>query len=49
MNIDMLFKLALVIVVLGLVGKVFKFLTSTLFKVAIFVLVVLFLYKIFII
>ncbi|MEG1311205.1 MAG: hypothetical protein RR942_16545 [Romboutsia sp.] len=48
MNIDLVFKIVLLIVVIGISCKVIKAITSIGFKIALVVLIVLFFYKMFI-
>ncbi|WP_270940017.1 hypothetical protein [Romboutsia lituseburensis] len=48
MDIDLIFKIVLLIVVIGIAIKALKFITSFMFKIALVLFVVLMIYKLFI-
>lgn len=48
MDLNLLFKIVLIIVIIGIAFKVIKFITSVVFKIAFILLSILLLYKIFI-
>ncbi|MGL6105973.1 hypothetical protein [Romboutsia sp.] len=48
MDIDLIFKLVLIIVIIGISVKALKFLTSFIFKIALVALIILVVYKMFI-
>lgn len=47
MNIDLIFKVVVIIIIAGLVIKMFKFIGSLVFKIALILFIVLLIYKIF--